>query len=118
MAPPNLSDVFRALAAGGLDFQIQPRLVISDADEQTIKYDYDNPDFIQLEIQSDSDVYHRWDADSGDTIVANTDPVLSADILYIITAPVKLALKTGDDIYLHFKQVTSAASKFIKVVKL
>ena len=119
MGVPNIGDAYRALAASGLDFTVLPRLIISDQDEQTIVYDFDAPEnYIQLMIQSDSDVHYRWDDSGGDTINADNDLVLFADTTYILTVPVKLAKRVGADIFVHFKQLVSVASKFIKVVKI
>ena len=119
MPVPNVGDAYRALAASGLDYQVQPRLTISDQAHVTITYDWDGgADFIQLMIQSDSDVHYRWDDSSGDTISAANDLILFADTTYILSVPIKLAKRTKADIFVHFKQVTSASNKFIKVVKI
>jgi len=119
MPVPNVRDAYRALAASGLDFAVQTRLTISSAAHVTVLYDWDEgADFIQLMIESDSDVYYRWDDSSADTISTTNDLILYADTLYILSVPIKLAKRTKADIYAHFKQVTSAASKFIRVTKI
>ena len=119
MPVPNVGDAYRALAASGLDYRPQTRLTISDQAHVTITYDWDEgADFIQLMIQSDSDVHYRWDASSSDTISANNDLILFADTLYILSVPIKLAKRTKADIFFHLKQVTTASSKFVRVVKI
>ena len=119
MPVPNVGDAYRALAASGLDFVVQPRLTISDQAHVTITYDWDEgADFIQLIIQSDSDVHYRWDDSSGDTISSENDLILFADTTYILTVPIKLAKRTKADIFVHFKQIVSVSSKFIRVVKI
>ena len=119
MPVPNVGDAYRALAASGLDYRVQTRLTISDQDEVTITYVWDEgADFIQLMIQSDSDVHYRWDASSGDTISSANDLILFANTTYILTVPIKLAKRTKGDIFVHFKQTATASNKFIKVVKI
>ena len=117
MGVPNVADVYKMKA--GLDFTVLTRLTISSQAHVTITYDFDAPEnYIQLMIVSDSDVHYRWDDVSTDSISANNDLVLFANTLYILDVPVKLAKRTKADIFVHFKQVDSAASKFIKVVKV
>ena len=119
MPVPNVGDAYRTLAASGLDYSPQTRLTISSQTHVTVKYAFDgSADFIQLMIQSDSDVHYRWDDSSVDTISANNDLILFADTLYILTVPIKLAKRTKADIFIHFKQVVTAGSSFIKVVKI
>ena len=119
MGVPNLNESYKALAASGLDFTVLTRLTISDQAHVTITYDFDAPEnYIQLMVQSDSDVHYRWDAVSTDSISANNDLILFADTIHILTVPVKLAKRTKADIFCHFKQVDSAATKFIRVTKV
>ena len=119
MGVPNIGDAYRALAASGLDYTVLTRLDIGGQAHKTIVYDFDAPEnYIQLIIQSDSDVHYHWDDDSSDTISANNDLILFADTTYILTVPVKLAKRTGADIFFHLKQVTSTPSKFVRVVKI
>ena len=63
-------------------------------------------------------MHYHWDDDSSDNINANNDLVLFADTTYILTVPVKLAKRVGADIFIHFKQLVSVSSKFMKVVKI
>ena len=119
MPIPNVGDAYRTLAASGLDYSPQTRLTISSQTHVTVKYAFDGTaDFIQLMIQSDSDVHYRWDDLSTDSISANNDLILFADTLYILSVPIKLAKRIKGDIFLHLKQVVSVASKFVRVVKI
>ena len=119
MPVPNVGDAYRALAASGLDFAVQTRLTISSQNPVTITYDWDEgADFIQLMIQSDSDVHYRWDDASGDTISSENDLILFADTTYILSVPIKLAKRTKADIFVQFKQIVFSANKFIRVVKI
>ena len=68
----------------------------------------------QLGIHSDSDVKFRFDAVTSDTISANNDLVIPADTLTFIKVPKGV----GSEIIVHFKQVTSASSKYLRIVKL
>ena len=119
MAKFNLTDIYKAVGGGGLDFSPQPRIDISDADEKTIKFEYDDvADFMQILLQLDSDCQYRWDDNSGDTISANDDLTLYADTSYQITVPFKLANRLERDLFLHLKQISSVASKFARFVKI
>ena len=122
MALPNLSDAYRTLAAGGLDYDIQTELNISSQAHVTVKYSRDGSDsFIQLMVEPGSDVHYRWDGSSGNTIDADEDFILRAATLYKITLPLKLAkrnLANGKDTFIHFKQLVSVSSKALKLVKI
>lgn len=119
MAKFNLTDIYRAVGGGGLDFAPQTRIDISSADEKTIKFEYDDAaDFTQILLELDSDCQYRWDGSSGDTIVANDDLTLYADTSYQITVPFKLANKLETDLFLHLKQKVSSVSKFARFVKI
>ena len=94
--------------AAGWD--VQTRLTISSAAHVTS----DISSASQICIESDSEVYFRFDSSSSDTIVANNDPTIPANTLTFLKVPKGV----GDTIYVHFKQVSSAASKFLKIVHL
>jgi len=112
------------VTAGGLDYEEQTRLTISEGAHVTITRNMNDINVGYL-IQSDSDVQYKWDASSSDTISANNSITLYADTLYKITVPIVLQNKTWDlngaeasDIYLHFKQVTSVNTKYIKYAEV
>ena len=78
-----------------------------------------------VHLQTDEDIYFGFstyttdmidsdDSSSSDTIVANNDPTIPANTLTFLKVPKGV----GDTIYVHFKQVSSAASKFLKIVHL
>ena len=68
----------------------------------------------QIGIHSDSDVRFRFDNLTSDTISANDDLVIPSETLTFIKVPKSI----GDTINVHFKQVTSAGSKYLRIVHL
>jgi hypothetical protein len=94
--------------AAGWD--VQTRLTISSA-----AHVYSDVSSVsQIGVHSDSIVYFRFDALTSDTISANNDLRIPADTLTFIKVPQGV----GSTINVHFKQVTSAASKFLRIVQL
>ena len=69
----------------------------------------------QIGVHSDSAVYFRFDSLTSDTISANNDLRIPADTLTFIKVPRGVHKSS---IKVHFKQVTSAASKFLRIVHL
>ena len=68
----------------------------------------------QIGVLSESDVKFRFDGLTSDTISADNDLVIPADTLTFIKVPQGV----GSTIVVHFKQVTSEASKYLRMVKL
>ena len=68
----------------------------------------------QIGVHSDSAVKFRFDTLTSDTISANNDLVIPADTLTFIKVPKSV----GPTMYIHFKQVTSAATKYLRIVHL
>ena len=115
----NLTEIYKAVGGGGLDFSPQDRLEISSQAHVTILFDFDDPaDFTQILLELDSDCKYRWDDSSSDTISADDDLTLYANTTYQITIPFKLANRLGKDLFLHLKQVSSVATKFARFVKI
>jgi len=92
------------------DWSVQTRLTISSAAavESNVSAAH------QIGVYSDSDVYVRFDTASGDSIVANNDLILPALTLLFLKVPQGL----GDTVYVHFKQVTSVATKYLRLVHM
>ena len=120
----SLKEVLEQITAGGLDFQPQTALNISDLAEVTIERVNDgSKDFhtpVAYIIQSDSQIYYRWDASSGNTLDTAKDLKLSADDTHTIKVPFNLLLAQDTDasIYLHFQQVNTASNKEIRYVEV
>ena len=68
----------------------------------------------QIGIYSDSDVYIRFDSSTSDTIDTDADLVIPAETLAFLNIPKAV----GETIYVHFKQVTSASSKSLRIVHM
>ena len=68
----------------------------------------------QVGVHSDSAVKFRFDTLTSDTISANNDLVIPADTLTFIKVPKSV----GATINVHFKQVTSAGAKYLRIVHL
>ena len=92
------------------DWAVQTRLTISSAAAVESNVSTAN----QIAIYSDSDVYIRFDTSSGDNIVANNDIILPALTFMTFKVPKQL----GTTIYVHFKQVTSVGSKYLRLVHM
>lgn len=73
-----------------------------------------SPNTAQIGVYSDSDVVFRFDTSSGDNTSANNDLIIEASTLTYIVIPRGL----GDDVYVHFKQVASAATKYLRIVEI
>ena len=94
--------------AAGWD--VQTRLTISSGAHVTS----DVSSASQICIESESEVYIRFDSLSSDTIVAANDPTIPANTLIFLKVPKGV----GDTIYVHFKQVSSVSAKYLKIVHL
>ena len=92
------------------EWNVQTRLTISS---QAHVYS-DVTSVHQIGVYSDSDVKFRFDASTSDTISANDDLVLPAQTLTFV----KIPQGVGGTIYVHFKQVSSAASKYLCLVHM
>jgi len=92
------------------DWGVQTRLTISSAAATESNVSGVN----QIGIYSDSDVYVRFDTASGDSVVANNDLILPALTLLFMKVPQGL----GETVYVHFKQVTSVATKYLRLVHM
>ena len=68
----------------------------------------------QICIESESEVNFRFDSSTSDTISANDDPTIPANTLIFLKVPKGV----GGTIIFHVKQVTSAASKSLKIVHM
>ena len=68
----------------------------------------------QIGVYSDSDVKFRFDNSTSDTISANNDLGLPSQTLTFV----KIPQGVGGTIYVHFKQVSSAASKYLCLVHM
>jgi len=68
----------------------------------------------QIGVYSDSDVKFRFDNSTSDTISANNDLVLPSQTLTFV----KIPQGVGGTIYVHFKQVSSASSKYLCLVHM
>ena len=68
----------------------------------------------QIGFYSDSDVYMRFDSSSSDTISANNDMIIPGETPVFFNVPKAI----GETIYVHFKQVTSAGTKYLRLINL
>ena len=94
----------------GAEWSVQTRLTIS-----TAAHVYSDVSSVsQIGIHSDSIVYFRFDASTSDTISANDDLRIPASTLTFIKVPQGV----GSTINVHFKQVTSVGTKYLRIVHL
>jgi len=92
------------------EWNVQTRLTIS-----TQAHVYSNVTGVhQIGIYSDSDVKFRFDNSTSDTISANNDLVLPSQTLTFV----KIPQGVGGTMYVHFKQVSSASSKYLCLVHM
>ena len=92
------------------EWNVQTRLTISSQ-----AHVYSNVTGVhQIGVYSDSDVKFRFDNSTSDTISANNDLVLPAQTLTFVKVPQGV----GGTMYVHFKQVSSAASKYLCLVHM
>ena len=92
------------------EWNVQSRLDISSQGEVTSNV----TGVHQIGVYSDSDVKFRFDNSSSDTISANNDLVLPAQTLTFVKVPQGV----GGTMYVHFKQVSSASSKYLCLVHM
>ena len=92
------------------EWDVQTRLDISD---QSHVYS-DVSGKHQIGIYSDSDIKFRFDSSTSDTISANNDLVLPSQTLTFVKIPQGI----GGTIYVHFKQVSSASTKYLCLVHM
>ena len=92
------------------EWNVQTRLTIS-----TQAHVYSNVTGVhQIGVYSDSDVKFRFDNSTSDTISANNDLVLPSQTLTFV----KIPQGVGGTMYVHFKQVSSASSKYLCLVHM
>ena len=92
------------------EWDVQTRLTISSQAHVYSEVSSAN----QIGIYSDSDVYIRYDSSTSDTISANNDLVVPAETLAFLNVPKAV----GETIYVHFKQVTSAGTKYLRIIHM
>ena len=92
------------------EWSVQSRLTISGEAHASS----DVSSVSQIGFYSDSDVYIRFDNSSSDTISTTEDLIIPAETLAFLNVPKGV----GETVYVHFKQVVSASSKFIRLVHL
>tara|TARA_R100000908_G_C3690485_1_gene105100 strand:+ start:356 stop:691 length:336 start_codon:yes stop_codon:yes gene_type:complete len=68
----------------------------------------------QIGFYSDSDIYIRFDTSDQDTISTTNDLIIDGEGLVFFNVPRDI----GEKIFVHFKQVTSASSKYVRLVFL
>ena len=68
----------------------------------------------QIGFYSDSDVYMRFDSSSSDTINVSNDMIIPGETPVFFNVPKAI----GETIYVHFKQVTSAGTKRLRLINL
>ena len=105
-------DVFLGGRIGGLDYAEQARLTISDAAEVTIAFPTDTK-YIGALVNTDSQVAVKWSDEEGNDISADNSVRFPASGVHEFLIPPELHARAGT-VYLHFRQVDSAASKFIR----
>jgi hypothetical protein len=92
------------------EWNVQTRLTISSQ-----AHVYSNVTGVhQIGVYSDSDVKFRFDNSTSDTISANNDLVLPSQTLTFV----KIPQGVGGTMYVHFKQVSSASSKYLCLVHM
>lgn len=72
----------------------------------------------RLGVYSDSKIYFRFDKKTTDTIDTQDDLILPAETLTFIRVPEGLKVQKADAIVFHCKQVSSAASKYCRIVEV
>ena len=92
------------------DWNVQDRLDISSAAHAYINI----TEASQIGFYSDSDIYIRFDSSTSDTISTSRDLIIDGESLVFFNVP----RGVGDTVYVHFKQVTSASSKYVRLVFL
>jgi len=92
------------------EWDVQTRLDISD--QGHVYSDVSGKH--QIGIYSDSDIKFRFDSSTSDTISANNDLVLPSQTLTFVKIPQGIGAK----IYVHFKQVSSASTKYLCLVHM
>ena len=91
-------------------WDVQTRLTISSAAHAYS----DVSSSTQIGIYSDSDVYIRFDSSTSDTINTDNDLIFPSETLAFLNVPKGV----GDTIYVHFKQVTGASAKFLRLTNM
>ena len=92
------------------EWNVQTRLTISS--QAHVSSDVSSAN--QIGIYSDSDVYIRFDSSTSDTIDTDADLVIPAETLAFLNVP----RAVGETIYVHFKQVTSAGTKYLRIIHM
>jgi hypothetical protein len=92
------------------EWNVQTRLTISS--QAHVSSDISSVS--QIGFYSDSDVYIRFDSSSSDTISANNDMIMPGETPVFLNVPKAI----GETIYVHFKQVTSAGTKYLRLINL
>ena len=95
------------------NWEVQSRQSIASAAHVVFKITKTN----QIGFYSDSDIYIRFDNSASDTIDINNDLIIDGEGLVFFNVPRQLG-DNGDGIYFHVKQVSSASSKYIRMVYL
>ena len=96
-------------SAGG--WTVGSRLTLSSAAHAYLSL---NAATTQIGLYSDSEVYFRFDTSTSDTISTTTDLILPDNTLVFLTIPKNV----GSTIVVHFKQIASIASKFLRIVEV
>ena len=96
-------------SAGG--WTVGSRLTLSSAAHAYKELDVSTT---QIGIYSDSEVLFRFDTSTSDTISTTTDLIIPSNTLIFLTVPKNV----GSSIVVHFKQVSSAASSFLRIVEV
>ena len=106
------TDFLLKVAAGGLTYEPQTRIDISDQIEVTIPYTSADR-HVGFEVQVESEVRFRWDNTNGETIdVTNDGRILYPGTLYKMIVPFELLTKENPTVYLHLQQKVTAATKY------
>ena len=92
------------------EWNVQTRLTISS--QAHVYSDVSSSN--QIGIYSDSDVYIRFDSLTSNTIDTDADLVIPAETLAFLNVPKAV----GETIYVHFKQVTSAGTKYLRIIHM
>jgi len=92
------------------EWNVQTRLTISS--QAHVSSDISSVS--QIGFYSDSDVYMRFDSSSSDTISTTGDMIIPGETPVFFNVPKAI----GETIYVHFKQVTSAGTKRLRLINL
>ena len=95
------------------EWSVQSRVQI-DASGGAQENTSDVSNVSQIGFYGDADFYIRFDDSTSDTISTTTDLIIPGETLAFLNVPKAV----GETIYVHFKQVTSAGTKYLRIIHM